>query len=483
MEIHPPSTTAQISAYFTGFTNDEKVQQFLDLQPGTIPFKPENSLDRVSAISSSGEFTDFKTEDFVYAWQMYTGQLMYPFDSIAQVTHHQFDPSYFDGSEERQADFNLQENLIGMPLDSPQLVDPRVSYIDSLMKMREHHAGNLPLDESYLNTLFMSTTEKGANYYLNQLNDLQEAMGNHARTGFALKNSVNIPEDFYRQQIGKGVPSHDRPRIESRYMENHSQTTSVQSNFRRDRMKNSTPEALQMAINKDIQRPPQQIPSTKQPSTPSQSSVPSQSSTQPNIPYSSNAVEETRNNEPTTSQIVTYDPNFDVITPEERDYWDEHRKRDYETKYEKRKQLAKDVIHYGMPIVQEGIKTIVEEATGVSKKAQSVAYTVGHLLFEGFNYLGEGYKEIADVMASNPNPHPSFSKSKQHQLLLPPPEGVTEEPVKKSKKKKSSQSHSTTFDKIEDAWHLLKTPVNKKTQKFLKQYEETPRGGLRKRKR
>lgn len=239
MEIPPSSSVAQISAYFTGFSEEEKQKQFLDIHPFTAPFKPTNSLDIIPAASSSGLPTEFKTEDFKYAWQMYLGQLMYPFDNIAQVTHHQFDPLYFDGSEERAAAFNVQENLISLPLDSPQLVDPRVSYIDSLMKMREYTAGNIPLDSSYLNTLFMSTTEKGANYYLNQLKDLDEALGKKAREGYAIKNSVEIPEDVFRRHAVRGVPTHTQleSSIQTRFMENFSSTATTQSNYRRDQMK------------------------------------------------------------------------------------------------------------------------------------------------------------------------------------------------------------------------------------------------------
>lgn len=248
MEIPPSSSIAQISAYFTGYTDDEKLQQFLDLQPGTTPFKPTNSLDRLVATTNSGNEADFKMSDFSYAWQMYNGQLMYPFSDVAQIEHHQFDPSYFDGSEERQTSFNVQENLIGIPLDSPQLVDPRVSYIDSLMKLREYHAGNLPLDSSYLNTLFMTNTEKGANYYANQMNDLNEAMGLHTRTGFAMKNAIDIPESHYTSKLGQGVPSHDTNPTVSRFMENSSKTLHVQSNYRQDRMQNVEPNKLQQKI-------------------------------------------------------------------------------------------------------------------------------------------------------------------------------------------------------------------------------------------
>jgi hypothetical protein len=237
MEIPPPSSAAQISAYFTGYSDEEKQKMFFSLSPMTAPFKPIESLDIVPASTSSGESTDFKEKDFKYAWQMYTGQLMYPFDNIAQVTHHQYDPSYFDGSEERNDSFNVQENLIGFPLDSPQLVDPRVAYIDSLMKMKEYTAGNIPLDSSYLNTLFMSTTEKGANYYANQLNDLNEAMGQYARKGYAIKNSVNIPEDYYRRHVGRGVPSHEIKTKTSHFMEQYSVTPTVQSNHRREEMR------------------------------------------------------------------------------------------------------------------------------------------------------------------------------------------------------------------------------------------------------
>ena len=135
MELPPTSTFGQATAYFTGFSEDEQKQQILDLQPVSFPNKFIESLDITQGISVSSLENEFREADFSEAYRLYNGALQYPFQSIADITNHQFDPSYFDGSEGVTSNFNVQENLIGTPLGVNELVDPRVTYIDSLMKL------------------------------------------------------------------------------------------------------------------------------------------------------------------------------------------------------------------------------------------------------------------------------------------------------------------------------------------------------------
>jgi len=235
MELPPPSSLAQVSAYFTGSTELEQKQQFLAIQPHSFGNKFIDSSDRSVSKSLTGLDKDFKTEDYVEAYKMWFGQAKYPFQSIADITNHQFDPSYFDGSENQPSSFfNVQENLIGTPMGSSVLLDPRVTYIDNLLKLREYTAGNMPLDESYLNQLYMSETEKGANYYFNQLEDLREAMGLYAR-GSQIKNTKDLHSTYFSNHVGQGVTEHPSNTV-ARILQNPSVSPQVQANFRRERM-------------------------------------------------------------------------------------------------------------------------------------------------------------------------------------------------------------------------------------------------------
>lgn len=234
MEIPPPSTFAETTAYFTGFTEDEQKAMILSFYPEPFPNKHLDSLDRSQAITKTSEEESFKTEDYVEAYKMISGQLQYPFQSVAEVMNHQYDPSYFDGSE-GVVNFNVQENLIGLPMGSVnELLDPRVSYIDNLLKAKEYQGQNDPLDDSYIKSLFMTATEKGQNYYYNQLQDLKEALGTYSRES-DIKNRRQLEEIHFLRNVNRGDMEHPQ-QIENGVLPSLSETPTVQYNYRRNDM-------------------------------------------------------------------------------------------------------------------------------------------------------------------------------------------------------------------------------------------------------
>lgn len=232
------SSVPQATAYFTGYTNDEQKKAIVSIQPESFTNRHLDSLNITEARSFTGEEKEFRQEDFIKAYRQYNGFIHYPFHSVAEITNHVFDPSYFDGSESAPENFNVQENLIGTPLGATELHDPRLVYIDSLLKLKGYQAGNRPLDDSYIKQLYMLQNEKSANYYTNQLSNLKDSLGNYSRTGAQLKNGEGIHPIHFERHGGQGTLEHKKEgkKTISREMQLMSATPLVQSNHRRDMM-------------------------------------------------------------------------------------------------------------------------------------------------------------------------------------------------------------------------------------------------------
>lgn len=234
MEIPRTSSIAQATAYFTGYSEDEQRQQILNLFPDAGPNVLIESLDRSQAISESGEITDFLIKDRIEGHRMLQGPLAYPFHSTAEIFNHKFDPLYFDGSEDAP-NFNVQENLIGRPLGAEPLQDHRLAYVDNLLKLKEYQSSNSALDDDYIKQLYLTNTEKGAQYYFNQLQDLRESMGLHARNN-AERNSLPLSEVHFTSKIQRGVGEHPKA-LRRRVIPQPSTSMNIQSNHRRDQMR------------------------------------------------------------------------------------------------------------------------------------------------------------------------------------------------------------------------------------------------------
>lgn len=206
MEIPVASDFAQASALFTDIDQNETKRQVLGLWPVALPNKHLESLDLVNAASVSNLDKEFRTNDYQEAYRLLNGNLLYPFQDKAQIFHHKFDPFYWDGSE-LDGDYNVQENLIGTPLGASTLEDPRLTYVENILKMKELHGANNPLDGSYVQNLYMLNTEKGSNYYQNQLQKLEFGMAQHSRISRAMKYLPLHPIQFSKN-LATGAPVH-----------------------------------------------------------------------------------------------------------------------------------------------------------------------------------------------------------------------------------------------------------------------------------
>ena len=234
MEIPQSSSIAQATAYFTGFSEEEQRRQILNLLPDPGPNVLLESTDRSQAISFTGESTDFRIADRVEGHRILQGALQYPFHQTAEIFNHKFDPLYYDGSES-QENFNVQENLIGRPLGADVLQDHRLAYVDNLLKLKEYQGANSALDDDYIKQLYLANTEKGANYYFNQLQDLRESMGMYARSN-ADRNSLPLHDIHFLSKIQRGVGSHPKS-LKPRPVYRPSTSMNVQSNHRQDQMR------------------------------------------------------------------------------------------------------------------------------------------------------------------------------------------------------------------------------------------------------
>jgi hypothetical protein len=206
MEIPLASDFAQASALFTDSNENERRREILGLWPNELPNKHLESLDLVTAVSVSNLDKEFRTNDYKEAYRLYNGALQYPFQNKAQIFHHKFDPFYWDGSE-LDGDYNVQENLIGTPLGASTLEDPRMTYVANILQMKELHGANDPLDNAYLQNLYMLNTDKGSNYYQNQLQKLNFAMNQHTRVSKAARH-VPLHSIQFSKNLATGNPVH-----------------------------------------------------------------------------------------------------------------------------------------------------------------------------------------------------------------------------------------------------------------------------------
>jgi hypothetical protein len=230
MEIPPDSSFAQSTAYFTGYSENEITKRILGIQPFSGPnFLTANSNLSV-ALSSTGTSNDFKTADYQEAYRMMNGQQLYPFQSIAQISNHKFDPYYFDGSE-NEPNFNVVENLIGTPLGASVMDDPRLSYVRNLLTLREYQGQSDQLNDKYLKELYMINAEKGSTYYQNMLERQQQAMSDWTRSGRATKGGPLDPIHFTVNL--PGVSEHKKSRKRSMTQTMFSTTPSVQRSYQR----------------------------------------------------------------------------------------------------------------------------------------------------------------------------------------------------------------------------------------------------------
>lgn len=233
MEIHPSSSISQAGALFTDFSEEKKKKEAFNIFPYAGPNILLESTNRDVATSFTSDESGLFLSEKLEGEKMIQGQLMYPFPTNPILEHNYYDPSYFDGSIIDE-NFNVQENLIGTPLGVSHLHDPRLSYVENMLKLKEHHSNNSGLDDAYLKELFMTNIHRGTDYYLNQLRDLKPSLDDYSRVGRESKNRPLDPVVFDRH-LNRGVTTHNSIREKTKLFQSSS-AGNIQYNYRRERM-------------------------------------------------------------------------------------------------------------------------------------------------------------------------------------------------------------------------------------------------------
>jgi hypothetical protein len=233
MEIPPPSSISQISALFNDYTEASRNKAVLGIAPFESPNTQLYSSNVERATSHTGLDVEFRTKDIHEGHRLLNGPLLYPFQAKAQIFNHKFDPFYYDGSE-LDENYNVQENLIGTPLGASTLEDPRLTYVKNMLQLKEMHGANHPLDDSYIQELYMVNAEKGSNYYQAQLNKLDASMSNYTRTN-RYANHKPLQDIQFTYNIATGNPVHEKHTARKTF-QSPSEAGIVQNSRRKKRM-------------------------------------------------------------------------------------------------------------------------------------------------------------------------------------------------------------------------------------------------------
>lgn len=236
METPPDSSFAQSSSLFSGQSKEDVIRSILLQAPSSDHNSLTNSSDRSVAISATGPLKDFKFDDFREGYRMMNFPPKYPFQSIAQIENYKFDPYYFDGSE-NSPNININENLIGTPMGTSLLEDPRLAFTKNMMILKEYEGQADQLNDAYIKELYMVNSEKGSNYYINMLERQQEGLDYWSREGRKRKNS-SLPGIAFSYNLPQGETQ--RTKKQTRVAQTvYSATPNVQRNFRQQQFENA----------------------------------------------------------------------------------------------------------------------------------------------------------------------------------------------------------------------------------------------------
>lgn len=206
MENPPNLSFPEATSVFSDLNHEDVRQELLNAFPFHQPNQITSDSNYQQAESSTSELAVFKPQDYIDGGKIFNGQLKYPFHSSDEIWSNRTDPFYFDGSEANTS-FNLQENFIGRPLGSDFLEDPSKTYVENLLELKENHGKRNILDDSYVKSLYMFNTEKGGNYYTEQIRKEHEQLALHTREERNRKRKM-LQEADYTRDFPQGIFNH-----------------------------------------------------------------------------------------------------------------------------------------------------------------------------------------------------------------------------------------------------------------------------------
>lgn len=207
MQVPPVSSIAQIPLQFPDATLKEQVSAANSIFSPTAPNFSQYSSQRQEAASVTSLDREFKIPEIAEGHRILQGYLLYPFHNKAELEYSKVDPFFYNGSN-GDPNENVISNLIGTPLGADALEDPRLTFVKSVLALKEHIGHNSLHYDEYLKQLYLFNTDKGQNYYTNQLEQLDTDLANYSRT---LRGNNNAKELFPDIRINKSIRVVNRP--------------------------------------------------------------------------------------------------------------------------------------------------------------------------------------------------------------------------------------------------------------------------------
>jgi hypothetical protein len=204
MEIQPPSSVAEATVKYSGWTREQVDNAIQRIWPYRSINTLKHSSDTVAALSSTGSSTDFREEERIEGHRLLQGFIENPWTSIHDVEIGKMDPFYLSVPHEDMAD--LYQHTIGKPTGVSDAKDPRLSFTENLLKLKEFQRGmDNEHSYQYLQHLFTTQISNGKTYYQHQAEKQNQ---DHADAIF--RKMQNLPgmdaSEHYRQTaITQGI--------------------------------------------------------------------------------------------------------------------------------------------------------------------------------------------------------------------------------------------------------------------------------------
>lgn len=204
MEIQPPSSVAEATANYTGWTQDQVDNAIRRIWPFRAINTLKHSSDTLAAVSSTGLATEFRDAERAEGYRMLHGIVQNPWSSIHEVEIGKMDPYYMSLPSQDLTD--LYQKTIGKPTGVSEVADPRLTFVENLLKLKEFQRGmDNEHSYAYLQNLFMTQLENGKSYYQKQAQKQQQAFSDHMMKKLANTAAVDDHEHRKQTQITQGV--------------------------------------------------------------------------------------------------------------------------------------------------------------------------------------------------------------------------------------------------------------------------------------
>ena len=204
MEIQPPSSVAEATANYTGWTNEQVDNAIRRIWPYRAINTLKNSLDTQAAVSSTGLSTEYREAERIEGYRMLHGIVENPWSSIHEVEIGKMDPYYMSLPSQNLTD--LYQNTIGKPTGVPEVGDPRLIFTENLLKLKEFQRGmDNEFSHSYLQNLFSTQLDNGRTYYQNQAKKQQQAFSDHMMKKLSQVTAPDDHEHRKQTQITQGI--------------------------------------------------------------------------------------------------------------------------------------------------------------------------------------------------------------------------------------------------------------------------------------